>query len=593
MHFRSTITLLCLTSPIAPTSLAQSTSRVSVDSAGVQGNGFSAWPSMSADGRYVAYMSDASTLVPGDTNDDLDVFVHDRQTGATSRVSLSSAGLQVDGVSSEPSISADGRFVAFVSSASALVPGDTNLAQDIFVRDRQTGTTARVSVDSMGAQGSGMSIHPSISADGRFVAFTYGAGDFDPSDTNGDPDVYVHDRQTGATTLVSRDTTGTPGNDESLEPSISADGRYVAFVSLASNLVPGDVLFSYDVFVRDRLSGETSLVSKDSAGVFGNDVSRRPSISADGRFVAFHSDADNLVPDDTNGRSDVFIHDRLTGVTERASVDSGGVEGDAGSFRPSISADGRFVAYGSDSTNLVPGDTNAFWDVVVHDRQTGQTCRASVSTAGVQGASDSGRFFPVSVSADGRYVAFDGTAGNLVSGDVAGFTDVFVRELRDPAVCRAGAVNAGAGPIADVLTVNGSTVLVTVAVGEPFRIDLSAAPLGPDPARYFAWVWLGYPANPYDFTASGSTLGCTVNPTPFHRLAAPQAFRCLRGSGMPSAACRGIKELTSPPRAPWALVRNGGFGHRIVLTLQGVLEDAGAGNPVGFSVTNAVTLEIR
>ena len=286
------------------------TSRVSVASDGTQGNDGSVSSSISADGRYVAFYSYASNLVSGDTNGRLDVFVHDQQTGQTSRVSVASDGAQGNHNSYFSSISADGRYVAFFSGASNLVPGDTDGWGDVFVHDQQTGQTSRVSVASDGAQGNHNSYFSSISADGRYVAFDSYASNLVPGDTNGALDVFVHDRQTGQTSRVSVASDGTEGSGSSEYPSISADGRYVAFFSEASNLAPGDTNGVDDIFMHDRQTGQTNRVSMASDGTQGNAESRYPSISADGRYVAFHSGASNLVPGDTNGVADVFVHER-------------------------------------------------------------------------------------------------------------------------------------------------------------------------------------------------------------------------------------------------------------------------------------------
>jgi Tol biopolymer transport system component len=407
------------------TAASGDTVRVSVSSAGAEGSSFSDTPSISADGRYVAFRSIAENLVAGDTNGAFDVFVHDRQTGVTERVSVSSGGVEGNRDSDLPSISADGRHVAFRSSASNLVAGDTNGTADVFVYDRQSGTTERVSVGSAGAQGNDASWNPSISADGHYVAFWSFASNLVAGDTNGSEDVFVHDRQSGATERVSVGSGGTQGNGRSNYPSISADGRYVAFSSEASNLVSGDTNGSHDVFVHDRQSGATARVSVSSGGVEGNRWSQVPSISADGRYVAFLSFASSLVPGDTNGREDVFVHDRQTGVTERVSVSSGGVQGNWDSGVGSISADGRYVAFRSFAENLVAGDTNGTYDVFVHDRQSGATDRVSVSSGGVQG---NDRSEESSISADGRFVAFSSFASNLVAGDTNLLSDVFVHE---------------------------------------------------------------------------------------------------------------------------------------------------------------------
>jgi Tol biopolymer transport system component len=242
------------------------------------------------------------------------------------------------------------------------------LAVGTFVHDRQTGITERVSVDSAGNEGNSLSGSPAISADGRFVAFQSSASNLVTGDTNGWSDIFVHDRQTGITERVSVDSAGNQGNAGSWYPAIRADARYVAFESEATNLVPGDNNGWFDIFVHDRQTGITERVSVDSAGNQGNGSSRDPAISADGRYVAFQSCASNLVTGDTNGRADTFVHDRQTGITERVSVDSAGNEGNSFSQEVHVSADGRFVAFASEASNLVPGDNNGWFDILVHDR---------------------------------------------------------------------------------------------------------------------------------------------------------------------------------------------------------------------------------
>ena len=409
----------------ATSAFGQQTTRVSVDSSGSQGNSDSYHPSISADGQIVAFRSLASNLVAGDTNKTFDVFVHDSATGITGRASLNSSGTGGNDASLDPSISADGQVVAFWSYATNLVAGDTNRRPDIFVHDRATGITERVSVDSSGGQANGFSDSPSISSDGKIVAFRSGAGNLVAGDTNGTSDVFVHDRATGFTERVSVDSSGTEGNYYSDRPSISADGQLVAFRSAASNLVSGDTNYVDDVFVHDRATGITERVSVDSTGAEGNGYSSSPSISADGQVVAFTSSATNLVAGDTNGTSDIFLHDRVTGTSERASVDSSGTEGDGDNDLPSISSDGQVVAFESWATNLVAGDTNGATDILVHDRVTGVTERVSVDSSGAEADEHS---YDPSISADGHIVAFDSYATNLVGGDTNGWLDVFVNE---------------------------------------------------------------------------------------------------------------------------------------------------------------------
>jgi len=426
--------------------------RISVASDGALGNKMSYNAAISADGRYVAFWSAASNLVLDDTNDTGDIFVRDRQTGTTERVSVASDGTQGNAncgptikiiniddnfaVGSFPVISADGRYVAFMSYASNLVPGDTNQVRDVFLRDRQTGTTERVSVAGDGTQGNDSSGGPAISADGRYVAFNSAASNLVPDDTNEHVDVFVHDRQTGAIERVSVACDGVQGNLNSMASAISADGRYVAFNSTASNLVPGDTNdwvgeggghYGWDVFVHDRQTGVTERVSIASDGTQGDGYSWwNLAISADGRFVAFMSAATNMVPGDTNGVTDIFVRDRQTGVTERVSVASDGTQGNSGSQYPAISADGRYVVFVGPASNLVPGDTNRGYDVFIRDRQTGTTERVSVASDGTQ----VNNYSEIAViSADGRYVVIESAAGNLVPGDTNGVRHVFVRDL--------------------------------------------------------------------------------------------------------------------------------------------------------------------
>lgn len=411
--------------------LGDVTERVSVDSAGVQGNADSRNPSISGDGRFVAFESNASNLSPGGTG----IVLRDRQTGVTRFISLGIA----------PAISADGRFVAFYSQEEDLVPDDTNGVRDAFVYDVQTGAFTRVSVDSNGNQandtsGGGFRDGPAISADGRFVAFISWATNLVPGDTNGFPDVFVHDRdadenglfdepggirttRVSVPNLADQGTLGTEADCSSGEElsmnAINADGRFVAFNSCAANLVLGDTPAARKVFLHDRQTGATLRV--------GGGWDAWPSLSADSRFVAFGSLSD-LVSDDTNGRWDIYVYDRGAGTISRVSVSSAGVQGDGDSFTPSISADGRFVSFESNATNLVDGDTNTRNDIFVHDRQERTTIRVSVATDGTEGNNVSGEFWHSPLSADGLVVAFVSQASNLVPGDTNESRDVFVRD---------------------------------------------------------------------------------------------------------------------------------------------------------------------
>jgi Tol biopolymer transport system component len=410
------------------------TERVSVSTAGVAGDDDSIHAAVSGDGRYVAFVSRASTLVPGDTNGTSDVFVRDRVAGTTERVSVDNRGRQAAGGEAggvldsnfgRPALSADGRYVAFVSSATNLVKGDRNNVPDVFVRDRVAGTTERVSMSGRKSQANGDSSNPAITADGRFVAFASFADNLVPGDTNFTSDVFVVDRAGGtpAPERVSLSNTGAQAENSSDVPSISADGRHVAFASAADTLVAGDNDGASDVFVRDRVAGTTEGISvAPTASGFGN-TSTSPAITPDGRYVAFSSWEPDLVPGDTNNSFDIFVRDRVTGALERVSLNDTGVEGDDWSLGPAISSDGRLVAFSSLAKNLVAGDNNLDFDVFVRDRAAGTTVRASVRTDGTEGG-PSLASFNVAMSTDGSVVAF-ASETDLVPADTGFPIDVF------------------------------------------------------------------------------------------------------------------------------------------------------------------------
>ena len=288
------------------------TDRVSVDGSGTAGNGASSTPSINGDGSLVAFVSQSTNFVTGVNGSQ--IYVHNRQTNQVevisrdSNVSLVNEG---DGLSSAPAISADGRFVAFVSQSTNLVTGVSG--QQIYVRDRQTSQTIVISKSSTGVIGDGASSAPAVSADGRLMAFMSASTNL-VTGVSG-TQIYVHDQQTGQTTLVSKDNSVTPvpGNGVSATPAISSDSRFVAFASLSTNL--GAAGGNQQIYAHDRLAGAngiTSLVSKDGAGTAGNGNSSTPSISGDGRFVAFMSLATNLVAS-VSGQQ-IYLHDRNTGV---------------------------------------------------------------------------------------------------------------------------------------------------------------------------------------------------------------------------------------------------------------------------------------
>lgn len=381
-------------------------------------------PAVSETGRYIAFTSDANNLSLEDNNAVLNVFVHDRETGRTALISRTSAGVGADGESRNPSISANGRYVAFQSAADNLSDRDDDPGRDVFVHDRATGRTELVSRSTAGAGGDAESLLPSISADGRFVAFQSDADNLSGADDNGVTNIFVRDREKRKTILVSRTSRGAAADGSSGAPSISANGRYVAFQSQADNLSGADNDAFVNIFVRDLERKRTMLVSRTSHGAGANDLSIAPSISASGRFVAFTSGADNLSSADNDAFGNIFVRDLERKKTILISRASDGEAASASSGVPSISASGRYVAFRSGADNLSNEDNDAFDNVFVRDRKTGRTTLLSRTSNGTaaDGASDT-----PALSGTGRYVAFRSEADNLSGADNNAFGNIFLR----------------------------------------------------------------------------------------------------------------------------------------------------------------------
>ena len=411
---------------------------VSRATGGAPADGPSTETAISADGRFVAFSSEADNLSPDDADGVRDVFVRDLSTGVTTLVSRASgpAGAGGDGGSSRPSISADGRLVVFSSFARNLSADDEDAYEDVFVRDTVLGTTTLVSRASglAGAGGDHASFGGVISADGTRVAFVSAAVNLSAVDDPASQDVFVRDLPGATTTLVSRATgaDGAPADANSLSPSLSTDGSHVAFSSLATTLSAEDDDFFRDVFVRDLSTGATTLVSR-GAGAFGgpgNGDSFEPSVSGDGRFVAFSSRADNLSPEGDDAPEDVYVRDLVVNATVLVSRASGGggAGGDADSFAASISADGTRVAFTSEARNLSAEDGDGVTDVFVRDLPGGLTTLASRAAGPMGAAADDNAFAP-DISADGRYVAFHSAADDLSGEDLDAFANVFRRDV--------------------------------------------------------------------------------------------------------------------------------------------------------------------
>jgi Tol biopolymer transport system component len=410
----------------------------------------------------------------------------------TARVSL---GLgEANDASHNPVASRDGRWVAFSSNASNLVKGDINRKPDVFVRDTKTGRTTRVSVSSKGMQANDISYNPVISDDGRYVAFDSFANNLVPGDLNRKGDVFVHDRVTGRTQRISNGVGGKESNGQSGFATMSGDGRFVAYESVAGNLVPNQQAPVSHLYLWDRRTGKTELISRTPSGAPANGSSGDASLSRDGRFVAFSSSSNNLVPGDTNQRDDVFVLDRKDGAVKRVSMNVIGFESNGGSGMPSISDDGTVVAFESLSSNLLSrdvrmldhlglltggqnphtaGDTNGASDIYVADLRAGTLTMASVSGTGEQGTRNS---YGPSISADGTRVAFTSYAPNLAAqAPDRGHTEVFVRDLKngttrmvsvDDADNAADEASSGA-----VISADGNAVVFSSGAGNLVRDD--------------------------------------------------------------------------------------------------------------------------
>jgi hypothetical protein len=405
---------------------AQTTTRVSVSSAGALANNGSDGGSISADGRYVVFQSLASNLVAGDSNNVHDIFLRDRQTGTTTRISVSSLGTQANNASYGSEISRDGRIVAITSDASNLVTGDGNGTIDLFFRDMQTGMMTRV-MGLGGSEPNGNFIPGVFSDDGRYLSFVSAASNLVANDLNGTQDVFVHDLETGSSERVSVATGGAEANAASRFPFVSGDGRYVVFDSLASNLVAPDSNAAFDIYLRDRQLGTTVRISTGLGGAPTNGDSLAAALSSDVRYVAFTSSASNLVAGDTNAQDDLFVYDRVANTTVRISVGPGGVQANSGSGISRFAPDPRYVYFSSFASNLVAVDGNgSIADMFLHDRQTGSNSLLTLGTGGVQGDRDS---FGYSHCGSFNCYVFRTSSTNLDPADSNGVADVWVRDF--------------------------------------------------------------------------------------------------------------------------------------------------------------------
>lgn len=398
--------------------LADTVERVSVDSNEAEANAFNESPSISANGRYAVFASTASNLVSDDTNGVEDIFLRDLYLGTTERISIGLSSAEANGASTLPTISPDGLYVGFVSDATNLVANDTNGYRDAFIYNVATHTTTRIN----GVNGDQYTNRPVVSPDGNYWVFASLASNLVVEDMNGHVDIFVYNLSAATLTRVGLPPIGESNND-STSAVVSTNGNYVAFRSLASNLVSSDTNNLDDIFYYNTQNNALSLISISTTGSQANGSSDRPAISADGRYVVFSSDATNLVSGDTNGVTDIFLRDTVAGTTTRVSLTDNNHNANGASTYPAISTDGRYVEFSSTATNLVAGDTNGVSDMFIRDLQAGTIRRISVNASGIQGNGDSsGR---ASFAANFPYLVYGSSANNLVTGDTNSVADIF------------------------------------------------------------------------------------------------------------------------------------------------------------------------
>ncbi|MFN0207589.1 MAG: TolB family protein [Planctomycetota bacterium] len=415
-------TALFVASSLAQDPAIHPIARESVSTGGTEGNNNSGVPSTSFDGRFLVFFSEASNLMNGTATPFRQVYLRDRFLDTTSIVSLNNNGENGNGDSTWPHLSADGRFVAFESAATNLADGDNNGDRDIFVRDLQLGTVERVSVSTAGTEASGNSYNPFISFNGRYVVFHSEANNLVAGDQNHATDVFVRDRTAGTTVRASVSALGVGASLGGSNASISADGIIVVFESDSTNLVEGDTNGVRDIFIKNLSTGAVACVSQTSLGEIGNGPSSSARVTPDGRFISFTSEASNLDANDTGGHQDVFLLDLFSGKLERVNTGFAGDRPNASCYFPDLSAEGRYIAYSSQATNIVEHDDNGREDVFVYDRILQLNTRISLAPDGTQ--IDGFSNFPA-VSGDGTFVAFMSDATNLMETQFAAKVHIY------------------------------------------------------------------------------------------------------------------------------------------------------------------------
>jgi len=421
--------------------------RASIDPIATEANESSGDSALSPDGAMVAFVSRATNLVDDDFLGFDDIFVKDLTTGIVTRVSTDELGGEANGESARPVFSPTGGQIAFSSWASNLVASDTNFQSDVFVKNLSTGIVTRVSTDEFGGEANGSSYWAVFSPDGTKVAFVSYADNLVDDDENGASDIFVKtliggEIQRISTTSSGQETTGgSEGGPASYEPTFSPDGTRVAFVSEAENLVAGDTNDAADIFIKNLTNGAVTRVTVNAGGVQADGHSYEPAFAPDGARVVFTSYASNLVSDDFNEVSDVFVKNLSTGAVTRVSTNAAGEEADGYSSGAVFSPDGARVFFVSTATNLVAGDTNNAADIFVKDLFSGAIARVSTTALGGQ-TSHSGDSYQLAISSDGNRLSFTSLATNLVTGDTNLHPDIFIRSFSSVVISALDAVKA-------------------------------------------------------------------------------------------------------------------------------------------------------
>ena len=388
--------------------------RISVTSDGIQANGQSGSSSISDDGRFIAFESNATNLVPNDFNGQTDTFIYDRLNKTVELITIAPDGTQANGSSSSGDLSGDGRYLTFGSFASNLVPNDINNQRDIFVYDRLNKTTELVTIANNGTQANGLSLFSVISDDGNYIAYESTADNLVAGDTNGLGDIFLFDRLNQTTERINVAANGTQANGVTTLGSISDDGNYITFTSDADNLVANDTNGKSDIFVYDRQNKTVELISQ--AATLGNGDSTSGMISGNGLFVVYQSEANNLVAGDTNGKSDIFVYDRLNQTTELVDVAADGTQSNGNSQNPTISDDGKVITFLSEANNLVTGTTDPGFNVFMRDRPEQTTRRFNADSL-------------ATLSGDAQSLVLTSSLSDLVANDTNNTGDVFVVDL--------------------------------------------------------------------------------------------------------------------------------------------------------------------